>query len=163
MIRFYIEARDKDRDWTYMEKTRQLCSDGYRRVKDEAVELYEQCVDYLYGEEHEGSEHRTLLSSDNKQQGSPQESSWFSSTLRRTLSPLVTTFSAASPSGSSASSLGRRYEPGTFSTGQVHGEMKYDTETRKWEYRKLYVDIPKSGTIGARRVWIVKRSGEVKR
>lgn len=160
VIRFYIEARDKDRDWTYMEKTRQLCTDGYRRIKDEAVELYEQCVDYIRGEEHESGE--GIADDKTSQATTPQQSSWLGSTLRKTLSPLVTTFSSSTSAGS-ASIIGTRYEPGTFSTGQVHGEMKYDAETKKWEYRKLWVDIPKSGTIGARRVWIVKRLGDVKR
>lgn len=169
MIRFYIEARDRDRDWTYMEKTRQMCSDGYRRVKDEGVELYEKCVDYLHelqGEPSAESAHSTSesKSSHTKSDTQPSGPNWLSRTLKSTLSPLVSTFSpSVSSSGSSPSLLGKRYEPGTFSTGQVHGEMKFDVDSGKWQYRRLYVDIPKSGTIGARRVWIVKSLGDVKR
>ncbi|CAO1622263.1 unnamed protein product [Sympodiomycopsis kandeliae] len=168
LIRFYIEARDRDRDWTYMERARQMCSDGYRRVKDEGVELWEKCVDYVQQLQQEDPNTNTLPHSDSHSQSqsdaTPSRPSWLSRTLKSTLSPLVSTFSlSASAPGSSPSLLGKTYEPGTFSTGQVHGEMKFDVESGKWQYRRLYVDIPKSGTIGARRVWIVKSQGDVRR
>lgn len=134
-------------------------------MKDEGVELYESCRDYFYegeGSEHEGQSGGLFGSTHDNGKESNSKPSWLSRTLRSTLSPLVSTFSS-STSSSSPSLLGKRYEPGTFSTGQVHGEMKFDSETKKWEYRKLWVDIPKSGTIGARRVWIVKRLADVKR
>lgn len=151
-----------------MERARQACSDGYRRVKDERLELYERCVDYLHqgddgGDGNGAAAASKVTASSSSSSSSPSSPSWLTRTLRKTFTPLVSTFSSSTSPSGSPSLLGQRYEPGTFSTGQVHGEMKYDAETGKWQYRRLYVDVPKSGTLGARRVWIVKRLGDVQR
>lgn len=168
LLRFFVEARDKDRDWSYLERSRDWVRDQSRWVTSEAVQLVEMVREKLAGEEaEEGEESRPALASlreatpsDNSTAASSSsEPGVFSRTLSSGLSWLTPSFST---SGASKSTRGKR-EPGTFSSGEVHAELKMDAESGKWEYRRLWIDIPKSGTIGSRRVWIAKKEGDVKR
>ncbi|PWN19791.1 hypothetical protein BCV69DRAFT_250334 [Microstroma glucosiphilum] len=168
LLRFFVEARDKDRDWSYLERSRDWVRDQSRWVTSEAVQLVETIREKLAGEEvEEGEGGRSPLASlrdatttdESKSSSSTSEPGVFSRTLSSGLSWLTPSFST---SGASKSLKGKR-EPGTFSSGEVHAELKMDAESGKWEYRRLWIDIPKSGTIGSRRVWIAKKEGDVKR
>ncbi|CAO1623060.1 unnamed protein product [Parajaminaea phylloscopi] len=156
MLRFYLEARDKDRDWTYVEKAREVASDAWVTCKTYA----EDWLENLREERSERPEaisagkHNAVPVTAAKSASSDSGPSAVSRFLS-SLSPL--------PSSRAASGILKRREPGTFSSGEVKAELVFDHESNKWQYRKLFVDVPKSGTLGATRVWIVRKEGEVKR
>lgn len=161
VLHFYLEARDKDRDWTYVEKARQSVADAWALTKATVGDWLEQVREERIG----------VLSSseiDETHRGCPCSATMTASTTinsEQQLSSLSRFISYLSPLPSSKGSAGlrKRREPGTFSTGEVRAELIYDAQTARWQYRKLFVDVPNRGTLGATRVWIVKREGEAQR
>lgn len=156
-MRFYIEARDKERDWTWAEKGRQWVRDGVDVVRGKVREGW---VELMRGQEGvEGKEGAVVTRAEAESRGqasaaAPSRISTFLSSL--SFLPTSSTTSKSSPSN--------RREPGTFATGEAHVEMvRRAGSNDTWQYRRLSVDVPRSGTIGATRVWVVKREGEVRR
>lgn len=171
LLRFFLESRDKDRDLSILEKARSLVVENsswiWERTKDIAFELRENWRENLADQDpglrekldlskNLGSRSSLWEREEEKSEKNEGKSwgSFFSSTIGSFTSGLART---------SLDSIDNitKIQPGTFSSGEVHGELIKD-ENGVLQWDKLFIDVPSSSATMRTRVWIAKK-GDIQR
>lgn len=163
VLRFFVEARQKDHDVTLWDRTRQEVIEGSKWIGRKVVEGGEWLGEQLGLIEDETAD--SLRNSETQATSSPQEQGTVGSAFSKAWN-----FSFGSLTGlarGSTDSLGKLTspavrEPGTWSSGEVHAEMVKD-ENGTFQYKHMYVDVPNSSAVMRDRVWVIRKLGQVER
>lgn len=166
LLHFYLTSREKAREWSFMEKTRESIRKASHSAKAEvalAIEAAREKLKEWQGEEGgvegDAGEHGKASTSTPATSAPSSEPGFMTRALSSALSYVTPTMPSSFHSSKSRSA----HEPGTHSSGEVSAELVWSEESGKWEYRRLWVDVPARGVTGSQRVWVVKKEGEVKR
>ncbi len=133
LMRFFVSARDKDKDLTLWQRSRQSVIDGYEWTKVRAVDLWLDAKEWwMEGEEEEGSaaghsaaqraaRHGQSVESEELNKSSEAEGSVIGKALSGVLGSFIGLTRGA---GAAVQSMAKSHEPGTWSSGEVHGELQ---------------------------------------
>ncbi|EPQ28909.1 uncharacterized protein PFL1_03710 [Pseudozyma flocculosa PF-1] len=172
LLRFFVEARDKDRDLTLWDTTRyhvieagkwagRKVQEGGEWVGDQ-LGLFDDADEAATGSHHAAGLDPSATTAASKPASS--EPSAIGSALSSAWNYSFGGLTGLARGGSDA--LGKltssRREPGTWSSGEVHAEMEKD-DNGVLQYKHFFVDIPSSSATVRERVWIVRKKGEVER
>ncbi|KAN0063222.1 hypothetical protein ACQY0O_004386 [Thecaphora frezii] len=167
LLRFFVEARDKDRDLTLWDRARHgIVEAGHwagRKVHEAGEWMGDQLG--LFEEDEDARAQSSAGGAVSEASTTPSsEPSLIGSALSSVWSYTFGGLSGLARGGGDA--LGKlttnRREPGTWSSGEVHAELEED-ENGLLQYKHFFVDIPSSSATVRDRVWIVRMKGEVER
>ncbi|PWN54159.1 hypothetical protein IE53DRAFT_383293 [Violaceomyces palustris] len=174
LLRFFVEARDKDKDLTLWDRTRREVIDSFVYLGHKIQEGYDWANEQIGNDEQDevaSDTHRrenvvaSIDQFETRDQSNPADqssrtSSLFGKAWNATFGSLV------GLAGNGSRALGkmtsRSREPGTWSSGEAHAEMVKD-ENGTFQYKRFFIDIPSSSASVRERVWIVRKGDEVKR
>lgn len=179
LLRFFLESRDKDRDLSILEKSRYFIVENsswiWERVKDWSYELRENWRENMADGDDElrkkldlakafrlggGDQDSNHNGNGNEEEGNgSSSSSWIGKFFNSTFG------SFSGLARSSMDSINKvtkaQLQPGTFSSGEVHGELIKD-ENGILQWNKLFIDVPSSESSMRSRIWVTKK-GEIQR
>ncbi|KDN44686.1 hypothetical protein K437DRAFT_236366 [Tilletiaria anomala UBC 951] len=186
LVRFFVGARDKDKDLSLWQQTRQGVIDGTLWCRERAEILWEDLAErwnesgaaghtpdeqlarrggwaLLSGTvDKEGQ--GTLNYANAKLSSNDKPSGGIVASTGRALSGFLGSFVGLTRGQGDAvrTAASAKHEPGTWSSGEVHGELHKD-ENGVFQFKRLFIDIPSSSSVVRKRVWIVRNGNEVQR
>ncbi|PWZ00635.1 hypothetical protein BCV70DRAFT_199903 [Testicularia cyperi] len=168
LLRFFVEARQKDHDLTLWDRTRAEVIEAGKwvgRKVTEGSEWVGEQIGILDQGDHTSQVDSMSFALDHSDgKTSPVEPSVVSSGLSKAWN--FTFGGLTGLARGSSDALGKltanKRSPGTWASGEVHAEMGKD-ENGVFQYKHFFVDIPSSSAVVRERVWIVRKQGEVER
>ena len=128
LLRFFVGARDKDKDLTIWQRTRQGVVDGCVWTKDQVLDTWEDFVEWWEGDEGHANRRRELTFDGNDAQAQPTlkiEEEQGQGMISGALSSLLGSFVGMTRgAGAAVQQMAKSHEPGTWSSGEVHGELR---------------------------------------
>lgn len=128
LLRFFVGARDKDKDLTIWQRTRQGVVDGYVWTKQKALDSWEDLVEWWEDDDAHASKRRGLTLDTYHLENQPNlklEEEQGQGLISGALSSLLGSFVGMTRgAGAAVQQMAKSHEQGTWSSGEVHGELR---------------------------------------